>query len=100
LLARLDFFERRFFDAAPEIEPKDPQRVFRMSRVLRLSDGTAALVSSSYGAMESGDLGPWHADHKVPHSKRGKTIVANGQVACPDCNFAKSGGASTASAAE
>jgi hypothetical protein len=26
--ARLDFFEKRFFDAAPDIEPKDPQRGF------------------------------------------------------------------------
>jgi 5-methylcytosine-specific restriction endonuclease McrA len=31
----------------------------------------------------------WHADHKVPHSKGGKSIVSNGQVACADCNFSK-----------
>ena len=34
--------------------------------------------------------GEWHADHIVPHSKGGKTTVANGQAACPACNLVKS----------
>ncbi len=32
----------------------------------------------------------WHADHKEPISKGGKTTVENGQVSCPACNLAKS----------
>lgn len=32
----------------------------------------------------------WHADHIVPHSKGGQTVVQNGQVACSACNQHKS----------
>lgn len=31
----------------------------------------------------------WHADHKVPWTKGGKTIVSNGQVLCVKCNLQK-----------
>ncbi|WP_082697496.1 HNH endonuclease [Novosphingobium fuchskuhlense] len=30
-------------------------------------------------------------DHVVPHSKGGKTTIANRQAACPACNLANSG---------
>lgn len=32
----------------------------------------------------------WEADHIIAWSKGGKTVVENGQVACPNCNSAKS----------
>ena len=32
----------------------------------------------------------WHADHIRPHSRGGKTTVANGQLLCPSCNHKKS----------
>ncbi len=31
----------------------------------------------------------FHADHKVPFSKRGKTVLSNGQALCARCNLAK-----------
>jgi len=31
----------------------------------------------------------FHADHKVPFSKQGKTTLKNGAALCPDCNIKK-----------
>ena len=31
----------------------------------------------------------FHADHKVPFSRNGKTILKNGQALCPSCNLKK-----------
>ena len=32
----------------------------------------------------------FHADHVVPFSKNGTTLLENGQALCPDCNLKKS----------
>jgi len=32
----------------------------------------------------------FHADHIIPFSKNGKTLLKNGQALCPDCNLRKS----------
>ena len=32
----------------------------------------------------------FHADHKVPFSKKGQTNLVNAQALCPDCNLKKS----------
>ncbi len=31
----------------------------------------------------------FHVDHIQAHANGGKTVVSNGQVACPECNLAK-----------
>ena len=31
----------------------------------------------------------FHADHVIPYSKKGKTILNNGQALCPKCNLKK-----------
>lgn len=90
IAARLDFFEKRFFDAVPDIEPKDPQRGFSHEQrlaIFRRDGGICQLKLRCDGIKVGWDH--WHADHKVAHAKGGKSIVSNGQVACPDCNFAK-----------
>jgi hypothetical protein len=90
IAARLDFFERRFFSAAPDIEPKDPQRGFSHEQrlaIFRRDGGICQLRLRCEGIKVSWDH--WHADHKIAHAKGGKSVVSNGQVACPDCNFAK-----------
>jgi superfamily II DNA or RNA helicase len=33
--------------------------------------------------------GKFHADHKMPFSKEGKTLIQNGQALCPKCNLIK-----------
>jgi hypothetical protein len=88
--ARLDVFEKRFFDAVPDIEPKDPQRGFSHEQrlaIYRRDNGICQLKLRCDGVKVGWDH--WHADHKTAHSKGGKSIVSNGQVACPDCNFSK-----------
>ena len=32
----------------------------------------------------------WHADHVIPHSRGGRTVIFNGVASCPPCNRAKS----------
>ncbi len=90
--ARLEVFEKRFFDAVPDIEPKDPQRGFSHEQrlaIFRRDGGHCKLKLRCDGVKVGWEH--WHADHKTPHSKGGKSIVINGQVACPECNFAKGG---------
>lgn len=98
IASRLDVFERRFFSAFPNIEPKDAQRGFSHEQrlaIFRRDGGICQLQLRCNGIKVAWDH--WHADHKIPHSRGGKSIVSNGQVACPDCNFAK--GASTPASA-
>lgn len=88
---RLEFVEKLFFIACPDIEPIDTIRSFTPEQrlaIFRRSGGFCQIKTHC-----SGDRlmwGEWHADHIVPHSKGGKTTVSNGQTACPSCNLAKS----------
>jgi hypothetical protein len=92
--ARLDVIERRFFEACPDIEPRDPQRDFEHEQRLAIfrRDGGICQVRLKCDGVAV-PWGNWHADHKIPHVKGGKTTVSNGQVACPDCNLSKGGDA-------
>lgn len=89
---RHDFMLKCFFTAVPDIEPKDPQRLFtheqRMA-IFRRDGGHCRLKLKCDGVKCEWDA--WEADHIVPWSRGGKTIVENGQVACPACNAAKGG---------
>jgi hypothetical protein len=98
ITARLDVFEKRFFGAVPDVEPKDPRRGFSHEQrlaIYRRDNGICQLKLRCDGVKVGWDH--WHADHKAPHSKGGKSIVSKGQVACPDCNYSK--GASAPSSA-
>lgn len=88
--ARLEMMERRFFEAYPDIEPRDPQRDFGYEQrlaIFRRDNGVCQVRIKCSGDRVTWDN--WHADHKIPHSKGGKTTVANGQVACSSCNLSK-----------
>jgi hypothetical protein len=90
--SRLEVMERRFFAAYPDIEPKDAQRDFTHEQRLAIyrRDGGVCQVRLKCEGERVG-WEHWHADHKVPYVKGGKTTVANGQVACTVCNLSKSG---------
>lgn len=90
--ARLDTFERRFFQYSPAIEPKDQERGFSHEQrlaIFRRDGGVCQLRIACSG--EKVSWGNWHADHKLAHTHGGKTTVENGQVACPACNLKKGG---------
>ncbi|UGY08314.1 HNH endonuclease family protein [Phyllobacterium pellucidum] len=90
LRARLDTFERSFFYAYPNIEPKDAARMFTHEQrlaIYRRDKGICQLRLRCDG--EKVGWGHWHADHVVPHVRGGRSIVANGQVACAACNLSK-----------
>lgn len=102
LSKRLEHMQRRFFAAVPDIEQIDATRIFTEEQrlaIYRRDNATCQLRIRCEG-VEKLKWGHWHADHVKPHSLGGKTTVANGQVACPDCNFAKSNKLAATTAAE
>lgn len=87
---RVETLERRFFLAQPDIELVDQIRDFSHEQrlaIYRRDQGHCQLKLTCSGEAVRWDN--WHADHIVPHSRGGKTTVANGQVACASCNLSK-----------
>jgi hypothetical protein len=90
---RHEFLLRKFFEAVPDIELKDEQRLFSHEQrlaIFRRDGGICQLRLSCQGVKCEWDT--WEADHKVAWSTGGKTTVENGQVACPQCNSSKGAG--------
>src|SRR5215469_683971 len=87
---RQEFLLRKFFETVPDIELKDDQRLFSHEQrlaIFRRDQGFCQVKLKCEGLKCEWDA--WEADHVKPWSKGGKTIVANGQVACIPCNSAK-----------
>ncbi|QUX96032.1 hypothetical protein C0J08_11710 [Marinomonas sp. CT5] len=81
----------RVLKEIPDLIPLDPQRIFsheqRMA-IFRRDGGVCQVKIKCDGVKCTWDY--WHTDHKVAWSNGGKTTVENGQVACVECNLAKS----------
>ena len=87
---RNSYLSRKLFEKIPDLETKDNQREFDQNQriaIFRRDKGICQLKIKCNGKKCEWDN--WHADHIKPWSKGGKTIVSNGQVACPECNLAK-----------
>lgn len=87
---RHDFLLRKFLQAVPDLEQKDDQRLFTHDQriaIFRRDKGRCKVRIACEG--DACEWGAWEADHVVPWSRGGRTVVANGQVACPRCNSAK-----------
>lgn len=87
---RQDFLLRKFFESVPDIVLKDDQRLFSREQrlaIFRRDGGHCQVKLKCQGVKCEWDV--WEADHRVPWSKGGKTIVSNGQIACVACNSAK-----------
>ncbi len=87
---RQGFLLRKFFEAVPDIQPKDNQRLFTHEQrlaIFRRDGGHCRVKLKCVGA--KCDWEAWEADHVSSWSRGGKTIVSNGQVACLACNSAK-----------
>jgi len=90
LLWRHEFLLRRFFEAVPDMELKDDQRLFTNEQRLAIfrRDGGICQVAIKCNGNKC-DWDNWCADHIKPWSKGGKTTVENGQVSCLPCNASK-----------
>ncbi len=87
---RHEFLLRKLFEAISDIELKDDMRSFTHEQrlaIYRKDKGMCQLKIKCNG--EKCNWDNWEADHIIPHSKGGKTVVSNGQVACPACNSSK-----------
>ncbi len=88
---RHELLSRHLFESIPDIRFKDNSRSFTHEQrlaIYRRDRGICRLALKCDGATKC-DWDNWHADHIVPWSKGGQTTVANGQVACPECNLSK-----------
>jgi hypothetical protein len=88
---RNEYLLRKFFETIPDIQLKDNSRLFTHEQrlaIYRRDGGTCKLKIKCNGEKCTWDN--WEADHIIPHSKGGKTMVNNGQVACSECNKSKS----------
>lgn len=88
---RHDYLLRSLLGSIPDLQLKDDQRIFTHDQrlaIYRKDQGICQVRIHCSG--EKCEWDHWEADHKVPWSKGGLTTVANGQVACPRCNAAKS----------
>jgi hypothetical protein len=88
---RNEYLLRKLFEYIPSIELKDKLRLFTSEQrlaIFRRDNGICQLKIKCNGNKCEWDN--WEADHIIPHSKGGKTTVENGQVACSECNKAKS----------
>ncbi len=87
---RHEFLLRKFFEAVPNIELKDDQRLFTHEQrlaIYRRDGGICQLAIKCDGDKCEWDA--WAADHIKAWSKGGKTTVENGQIGCVACNCAK-----------
>ncbi len=83
---------RDFFAAYPDIVTKDKTRDFSYEQklaIFRRDNGFCKLKLKCDGGVKMGWDDDWHIDHKVPHSKGGKTTVKNGHLSCATCNLSK-----------
>lgn len=88
---RFKFIERDFFYAFPNLAQLDENRIFSREQRLAIfkNDEGKCQLKLKCDGQDRLDWDKWHADHIIPYSKGGKTIVSNGQVGCVACNTAK-----------
>ncbi len=83
---------RDFFTTFDKIVPLDNTREFSNEQKLAIfrRDKSFCQLKNKCVGKKLGWDDDWHIDHKIAFSKGGKTTVANGQLACAQCNLAKS----------
>lgn len=91
LKSRHEVLLRRLHETIPNFVPLDSRRTYTEEQRLAIfrRDGSICQVRLKCEGKKC-EWDNWHADHRNPWSAGGTTTVENGQVACPDCNLAKS----------
>lgn len=85
---RYDILKYEIISAIPALSLKDPNRSFTDEQrlaIFRRDRGVCQFVGCGMLCDES----EFHADHKVPYSRGGRTTVENGQVLCAMHNLSK-----------
>lgn len=85
---RYDRLVRILVSAVPEMTTKDLQRAFTAEQRVAIFQKNEGICQRCNTKVDNNDF---HADHILPHSKGGKTKIANGQVLCTQCNLQKGG---------
>ena len=78
-----------------DLMPLDNQRLYtaeQRAAIYRLADGRCSNPAGNPDCELRCSAENFHADHVVPHSRGGATIVANGQLLCVSCNLKKGAG--------
>jgi hypothetical protein len=91
--SRMEFLLRDLLEHFPSLSRKDNQRGFthiQKLAIFRRDKGVCQVKLKCAGVKITWD--DWHADHKIPWSKGGKTTVENGQVSCTACNLSQAAG--------
>jgi hypothetical protein len=86
LQTRYEILMNDFLTSHPKLRLRDNERIFN-------EDQRRAIFLKDKGICRAcGQQCEWndfHTDHIEPHSKGGKTVLANGQVLCGKCNWKK-----------
>lgn len=84
----------------PDLALLDDQRQFSQEQryaIYQRASGKCVNPDNNPDCLRDCTWANWHADHIIPYSKGGPTIVENGQLLCPSCNWKKSDKMPTAS---
>jgi len=87
--ARHKVYLNRFLRDFPDIVPKDSTRLFNNTERIIIWRRAGKKCEDPDCDQEVA-FNEMHADHVVPHSKGGKTVINNGQCLCSACNLKKS----------
>ncbi|WP_416143618.1 HNH endonuclease family protein [Planococcus koreensis] len=91
LQERHDVYINRFLSTFTDFVPKDPKRNYNsVERLLIWRNADMKCENRKCG--KTLELNEMHADHKIPHSSGGVTIMENAQCLCSNCNLRKSSG--------
>ncbi len=87
--SRIDYLREKFFEWEHDIEPKDIKRGFDETERIAIYRRYKGICQNP-DCLKKVKFEDFHADHKIPHSRGGKTIINNAQVLCSSCNTIKS----------
>ncbi|MEI7534063.1 MAG: DUF262 domain-containing protein [Verrucomicrobiae bacterium] len=83
---RHELLRDKIVSGIPDLALKDPTRGFSREQRLAIflrDDGICQDCRKKCNQNE------FHADHRKPHARGGKTMISNGCLLCPECNYKK-----------